>query len=77
MSVRIAPGLVMKYGLMTPRTVDPGQNDRVLLMVVVYALSRQVQLSVVFAEAMLGVIHGAGRYPFSLSRGVTARRSGR
>ena len=77
MSVRIAPGLATKYGLITPRSVDPGQNDRVLLMVAVYAMSRQVQLSVVSAEEMLGAIHGAGRNPFPLSRGVAARRFGR
>ena len=77
MSVRIAPGLVMKYGLISPRTVDPGQNERVLFMVAVYALSRQVQLSALSAEATPGVIHGAGRNPFPLSRGVAARRSGR
>ncbi len=73
MSVRIALGLVMKYGLISPRTVDPGQNERVLLMVAVCALSRQVQLSVLSAEATPGVIHGAGRNPFPLSRGVAAR----
>ncbi len=77
LSVRIAPGLVMKYGLITPRTVDPGQNYRVLLIVVVYALSRQVQVSVVSAEAMPGLINGDGQSPFPLSRGVAARRSGR
>ena len=76
-SVRIAHGLATKYGLITPRTVDLGQNDRVLLKVVVYALSRQVQLSVVSAEAMMGVIQGAGRNTLPLSRVVAARRSGR
>ncbi len=77
MSVRIAPGFVMKYGLISPHTVEHGQKERVPLRVAVYALSRQVQLSDLSAEAMLGVIHGAGRYPFPLSRGEVARRSGR
>ena len=45
MSVRVAPGSVMKYGLISPRTVEPGQKERVPLMVSVYALSRHVQLS--------------------------------
>ncbi len=40
--VRIAPRFVMKYDLISPRTVEPGQKERVLLMVAVYALSRQV-----------------------------------
>ncbi len=77
MSIRIAPGFLMKYGLISPRTVEPGQKERVPLMVAVYAPSRQVQLSDLSAEATSGVIHGAGRYPFPLSRGVVARRSGR
>ncbi len=77
MSVLIAPGFVMKYGLISPRTVDPEQKEREPLRVAVYALSRQVQLSDLSAEATLGVIHGVGRYPFPLSRGVAARRSGR
>ncbi len=76
-SIRIAPGFVMKYGLISPRTVEPGQKEMVPLMVAVYALSRQVHLSDLSADATSGVIHEAGRNPFPLSRGVAARRFGR
>ena len=77
MSVWIAPGFVMKYGLISPRTVEPGQKERVWLMVAEYDLSRQVLFSDLSAEATSGVIHGAGRNPFPLSRGVAAKRFGR
>ncbi len=76
-SVRSAPGFVMRYGFISPCIVEPGQKERVLLVVAVYALSRQVQLSDLSVEATSGVIHGAGRNPFPLSRGVAARRFGR
>ena len=77
MSVRIAPGFMMKYGLISPRALEPGQKERVWLMVAEYALSMHVQFSDLSAEATSGVIHGAGRNPFPLSRGVAARRFGR
>ncbi len=77
MSVRIAPGFVMKYGLISPCIVELGQKERVWLMVAEYAMSKQVRFSDMSAEATSGVIHGAGRNPFPLSRSVAARRSGR
>ena len=76
-SVRIVPGFMMKYGLISPRTVEPGQKERVWLMVAEYALSRHVQFSDLSAVATLGVIHGAGRNPNPLSRGVASSKSGR
>ena len=76
-SVRIAPGLMMKYGLISPLTVEPGQKERVWLRVAEYALSRHVQFSDLSAVATLGVIHGAGRNPYPLSRGVASSKSGR
>ena len=72
MSVRIAHGFVMKYGLISPQTVEPGQKERVPLMVAVYALSRQVQLSDMFDEATSGVSMELGGIRF-LCRGVWLR----
>ena len=77
MSVRIAPGFMMKYGLISPHSVEPGQKERVWLTVAEYALSRHVQFSDLSAVATLGVIHGAGRNPYPLSRGVASSKSGR
>ncbi len=76
-SFRIAPGFMMKYGLISPRIVEPGQKERVWLTVAEYALSRHVQFSDMSAVATLGVIHGAGRNPYPLSRGVASSKSGR
>ena len=76
-SVRTAPGLETRYGLITPLTVEPGQNERVLFAWTEYSRVRQDQLSGLSSAAALGVIQGAGRYPFPLSRGVASRRAGR
>ena len=75
--MRTALGLVTRYGLTTPRTVETGQSDRELLQVTEYSRLRQFQVSGILAVAMLGVIHGAGRKPFLVSQGIASRRTGR
>jgi hypothetical protein len=68
--VRTAPGVVRKYGLATPRMIEPGQKDSVVLLERVYCLSRQAHSRAWCGVATEGVIHGAGRAPFAGSRGV-------
>ena len=57
--------------------MDPKQNERESLQVTEYSRLRQVQMSGMSVVATFGVIQGAGRKPFLVSRGVASRRSGR
>ena len=57
--------------------MEPKQNDIELLHVTEYSWLRQFQVSDMPVVAMLGVIHGKGRKPFFVSRGVASRRAGR
>ena len=57
--------------------MEPRQKDRELLQVTEYSRLRQFEMSGASSVAMVGVIHGTGRKPFLVSRGVAFRRAGR
>ena len=73
--VLTAHGVVKKYGLATPRMIEPGQKESVVLLVRVQCLSRQFHSRACCGVATEGVIHGAGRAPFAGSSGVWLRTS--